>query len=42
VRLQNLTTTRPSDSATLQNLAYDYDPVGNIRTIIDSLSGPQT
>ena len=35
-RLQNLTTTRPADSATLQNITYDYDVVGNINTIADS------
>ena len=35
-RLQNLTTTRPADSVTLQNITYDYDVVGNINTIADS------
>jgi hypothetical protein len=32
----------PWDSAPLQNSTYDYDSVGNILTITDSLSGPQT
>ncbi|MBV6396390.1 MAG: hypothetical protein HFACDABA_01988 [Anaerolineales bacterium] len=41
-RLLNFTTTRTSDSAVLQNATYDYDSVGNILTITDSLSGPQT
>jgi YD repeat-containing protein len=41
-RLLNLTTTRPSDQATIQNSTYDYDSVGNIQTITDSLLGPQT
>ncbi|MBV6396583.1 MAG: hypothetical protein HFACDABA_02183 [Anaerolineales bacterium] len=41
-RLQGLTTTRNSDQTTLQDLAYTYDPVGNILTITDALAGPQT
>ncbi len=41
-RLLTLSTTRPSDGATLQNYTYDYDPVGNISTITDSQAGPQT
>jgi RHS repeat-associated protein len=41
-RLLTLSTTRPSDGATLQNYTYDYDPVGNINTITDSQAGPQT
>jgi RHS repeat-associated protein len=41
-RLQNLTSTQVSPANNLQNLTYDYDSVGNINTIIDSLSGPQT
>lgn len=43
-RLQNLTTTRPADSGILQNSTYDYDAVGNIQTIVDSVnqSNPQT
>lgn len=38
----NLTTTRPSDQAAIQNSTYGYDSVGNIQTITDSLLGPQT
>ncbi|MBI4487611.1 MAG: toxin [Deltaproteobacteria bacterium] len=34
-RLINLKTTRPTDNATLQNLTYIYDPVGNITEIPD-------
>jgi RHS repeat-associated protein len=41
-RLQNLTSSQVSPANPLQNLSYDYDPVGNINTIVDSLSGPQT
>ena len=41
-RLLTLSTTRPSDGATLQNYTYDYDPVGNISSITDSQAGPQT
>jgi hypothetical protein len=43
-RLLNLTTTWHSDSEILQNATYDYDSVGNIQTIIDSVdtSDPQT
>jgi RHS repeat-associated protein len=41
-RLLNTTTTRVSDSVTLQNSTYDYDSVGNINTIADALLGPQT
>jgi hypothetical protein len=41
-RLLNLTSTQISPANNLQNLTYDYDSVGNINTIIDSLSGPQT
>ncbi len=41
-RLLNLSSTQVSTSNPLQNLTYDYDPVGNINTIVDSLSGPQT
>ncbi len=41
-RLQNLTSTQVSTSDPLQNSTYDYDSVGNINTITDSLSGPQT
>jgi RHS repeat-associated protein len=35
-RLTRLKTTRASDDAVLQNLAYAYDPVGNITEIGDS------
>jgi RHS repeat-associated protein len=35
-RLTRLRTTRASDGAVLQNLAYAYDPVGNITEINDS------
>jgi len=35
-RLKQLKTTRASDGAVLQNLAYTYDPVGNITEIKDS------
>jgi RHS repeat-associated protein len=35
-RLASLTTTRTSDSVVLQNLAYTYDPVGNILAIADT------
>jgi RHS repeat-associated protein len=35
-RLTALTTTRSTDNATLQGLAYSYDPVGNITQIQDS------
>jgi hypothetical protein len=41
-RLQNLTSTQVSTSDPLQNSTYDYDSVGNINTITDSLLGPQT
>ncbi|HMN00461.1 MAG TPA: RHS repeat-associated core domain-containing protein [Anaerolineales bacterium] len=41
-RLQQLATVRPSNQTTLQNFTYSYDSVGNIMTINDSLSGPQT
>ncbi len=41
-RLLNLTSTQVSTSDPLQNSAYNYDSVGNIETIVDSLSGPQT
>jgi len=34
-RLINLKTIRPTDNATLQNLTYTYDPVGNITEIRD-------
>jgi RHS repeat-associated protein len=34
-RLTNLTTIRASDQASLQDLAYSYDPVGNITHIQD-------
>jgi RHS repeat-associated protein len=34
-RLTELKTTRASDKATLQDLAYAYDPVGNITSIAD-------
>jgi RHS repeat-associated protein len=35
-RLTELTTTRASDSAVLQDLTYVYDPVGNIASIADA------
>ena len=35
-RLSELKTTRTSDSAILQDLAYAYDPVGNITSIGDT------
>src|SRR5580704_11278076 len=35
-RMTQLKTTRASDGAVLQNLAYTYDPVGNITEIKDS------
>ncbi|HEY6406715.1 MAG TPA: hypothetical protein VIY29_04515, partial [Ktedonobacteraceae bacterium] len=35
-RLKRLKTTRNSDSATLQDLKYTYDPVGNITQIVDN------
>ena len=35
-RLVRLRTVRDSDGAVLQNLAYEYDPVGNIAEITDS------
>jgi RHS repeat-associated protein len=35
-RLMHLTTSRASDQASLQDLAYSYDPVGNITHIQDS------
>ncbi|MEM9905453.1 MAG: SpvB/TcaC N-terminal domain-containing protein [Cyanobacteria bacterium P01_D01_bin.44] len=35
-RLTNLKTVRPSDSKTLQDLTYTYDPVGNITHIKDA------
>ncbi|MEO5729496.1 MAG: hypothetical protein ABI134_28335, partial [Byssovorax sp.] len=35
-RLVRLKTVRDSDGAVLQNLAYAYDPVGNITEIKDS------
>jgi RHS repeat-associated protein len=41
-RLLNITSTQVSPASNLQNLTYDYDPVGNINAIVDSLSGPQT
>ena len=41
-RLQRLSTSRPSDQTTLQNMTYAYDPVGNILSITDALAGPQT
>jgi RHS repeat-associated protein len=41
-RLLNLTSTQVSTSTQLQNSTYDYDSVGNINTITDSLLGPQT
>ena len=43
-RLLNLTTTRSSDSTILQNATYDYDPVGNINTIVETpqQGDPQT
>jgi YD repeat-containing protein len=41
-RLLNTTSTQVSNGTPLQNNTYDYDPVGNIQTITDSLSGPQT
>jgi RHS repeat-associated protein len=31
----NLTTVRPSPNATLQNLAYSYDPIGNVAHVTD-------
>ena len=34
--MTQLKTTRASDGAVLQNLAYTYDPVGNITEIKDS------
>ena len=34
-RLVGLRTTRATDGAVLQNLSYDYDPVGNITAIAD-------
>ena len=36
-RLLNITSTQVSTSNTLQNLTYDYDAVGNINTILDSV-----
>jgi RHS repeat-associated protein len=41
-RLLNLTSTQVSTGTPLQNSTYDYDSVGNILTITDSLLGPQT
>ncbi|GIK10551.1 MAG: RHS repeat protein [Chloroflexi bacterium] len=41
-RLQNITSTQVSTGDPLQDLTYDYDSVGNIETIVDSLSGLQT
>ncbi|RJP48658.1 MAG: hypothetical protein C4583_13840 [Anaerolineaceae bacterium] len=41
-RLLNLTSTQVSTGTPLQNSTYDYDAVGNILTITDSLLGPQT
>lgn len=41
-RLQSLVTTKVSNQTNLQNFAYAYDSVGNINTILDSLSTPQT
>lgn len=35
-RLTSLVTTRASDGARLQDLAYTYDPVGNILAVIDA------
>lgn len=35
-RLATLVTTRASDSKVLQSLTYTYDPVGNIRTIVNA------
>jgi RHS repeat-associated protein len=34
-RLLNLTTVRPSPNATLQNLTYSYDPIGNVAHVTD-------
>jgi len=39
-RLEQLKTTRASDGALLQNLAYTYDPVGNITEISDGAHQP--
>ena len=41
-RLFNLTSTQVSTGTPLQNSTYNYDSVGNIETITDSLLGPQT
>lgn len=38
-RLATLTTSRLADQATLQNLAYSYDAIGNINTITDAVAG---
>lgn len=38
-RLSTLTTSRLADQATLQNLAYSYDAIGNINTITDAVAG---
>jgi RHS repeat-associated protein len=35
-RLTELTTTRPGDSGSLQDLSYTYDPVGNITRLTDA------
>jgi RHS repeat-associated protein len=35
-RLVTLTTTRAADGTILQNLAYTYDPVGNVTHIVDT------
>jgi RHS repeat-associated protein len=37
-RLLSITTTRPSDSTTLQTGTYDYDAVGNILAIVGSVN----
>jgi RHS repeat-associated protein len=39
-RLMHLKTTRDSDGLVLQNLAYAYDPVGNISSIGDAAQQP--
>ncbi len=41
-RLKQITSKRTSDSFFFQNLTYTYDAVGNVKTIVDQMAGPQT
>ncbi len=41
-RLQQIRSGPPGAPASLQNLTYTYDAVGNVKTIVDGLAGPQT